>query len=74
MNQQPVLQIDEQDDLIVALQPLNKGETFTINGVNFVLQQNIPTKHKFAARSFAPGERATMYGITVGEAICPIEQ
>ena len=33
MNQQPILQIDEQDDLIVALQPLNKGESFTINGV-----------------------------------------
>ncbi len=73
MNQQSLLQIDEQDDLIVALQPLHKGETFTINGVKVVLQQNIPTKHKFAARSFAPGERATMYGITVGEITCPIE-
>ena len=73
MNQQPILQIDEQDDLIVALQPLKKGEAFTVNGVTVVLQQDIPIKHKFAARSFAPGERATMYGITVGEFICPIK-
>ncbi|MEE4164594.1 MAG: altronate dehydratase family protein [Desulfocapsaceae bacterium] len=74
MTQKTVLQIDEHDDLVVALQPLDKGESFTINDIKVVLQQNIPAKHKFAGRSFTIGERATMYGITVGEVILPIEQ
>ena len=72
--QQTILQIDEQDNLIVALRLLNKGETFSINGTIVTLQQDIPSKHKFAARAFSPGDRATMYGITVGEATRPIEQ
>lgn len=72
MKQQSILQIDKQDDLIVALRPLNKGETFTIDGTKVVLQQDIPTKHKFAACPFAIGDHATMYGITVGEITQPI--
>jgi len=72
MTQQPILQIDEHDDLIVALSPLTKGDIFIINGTKIVLQQDIPSKHKFAARVFATGENTTMYGITVGEALRPI--
>lgn len=74
MTQHSILQIDEQDDLIVALDTLSKGETFTISGTEVILQQDIPTKHKFAARPFALGDHATMYGITVGEITRPIAQ
>ncbi|MBE0583466.1 MAG: UxaA family hydrolase, partial [Desulfofustis sp.] len=66
MKKNPILRINERDDLIVALHPLHKGEVVTIGGEELVLRQDIPSKHKFAARPMAPGQSATMYGITVG--------
>jgi len=72
MTQHSVLQIDQHDDLIVALQPLNRGDEVRVGSATVTLQQDIPAKHKFAARPFAIGERVTMYGITVGEVTQPI--
>ncbi len=63
------LLVDERDDVVVALKALAAGETVAVNGNTVELQENIPPKHKFAARRFEAGESVKMYGIIVGEAL-----
>lgn len=63
-----LLRVHPADDLIVALQDLPAGQTVTLDGGSWLLREKIPAKHKFATRDFAPGELATMYGVTVGRA------
>lgn len=61
-----VQRIHENDDAIVALQDLAKGQRVRFENTEWILQGNIPIKHKFAARDFHDGDKVTMYGVTVG--------
>ena len=67
-----VLKVHPQDDVIVALTDLKKGEAITLDNDTYLLQDNITAKHKFAARNFAVGEPVRMYGVLVGRAMLPI--
>ncbi len=69
---QKVLKIHPADDIIVALGNLKQGETVTLSQETFVLKNDVPAKHKFAAKAFNVGELVHLYGITVGKAIQPI--
>ena len=68
-----IQRIDPKDDAIVALQDLPQGLEVALNGDAWRLVEAIPAKQKFAARDFAPGDRVTMYGVTVGRAKSAIE-
>lgn len=63
-----VLLIDPRDNLGVALRPLAPGETLTLGGREVVVSETIPPKQKFTLETMAPGDRARMYGVTVGVA------
>jgi len=67
-----LLRVHPADDLIVALHDLQAGQAASLEGRTWVLREPISAKHKFAARDFAVGDLATMYGVTVGRAIQPI--
>jgi len=67
-----ILQIHPDDDLIVALDDLQADERVWLEQQSYLLLESIPAKHKFAGRDILPGERCTMYGVTVGEAACAI--
>ncbi|RMG26536.1 MAG: altronate dehydratase, partial [Bacteroidetes bacterium] len=69
-----VLKIHPQDDLIVALTELKAGQDVELDGEYYQLREDIPAKHKFAARDFAEGESVHMYGVQVGRAMRPIAQ
>ena len=69
-----ILQIHPDDNLIVALKTLSKGELIEFNGTTVELRDEIPAKHKFALIDFATGQHATMYGVTVGKALHPIQK
>lgn len=56
------------DDAIVALQPLVAGQRVTLGNSEWMLCDDIPAKHKFAARDFSAGDFVTMYGVTAGRA------
>ncbi|MCB1230752.1 MAG: altronate dehydratase [Verrucomicrobiae bacterium] len=60
--------LDSRDDLAVALTDLAAGTSITVDGTTVQLTDAIPAKQKFALRDFAPGDIATMYGVTVGAA------
>ena len=47
--QHKILQLHPQDNLIAALQPLKKGETYRVGGRDVTLTVDIAAKHKFAA-------------------------
>ncbi|RYU91446.1 altronate dehydratase [Mucilaginibacter terrigena] len=63
-----VLQIHPGDNITVALTNLPKG---TVLG-DVTLLDDIPAKHKFANKDFAPGDKVTMYGVLVGKATAAI--
>ena len=70
---QSILKVSDTDNLVVALQPLNCGETVNLQKENFRIRESIPAKHKFAGTPMAQGDLAYMYGVLVGEATKPIQ-
>lgn len=72
--QQKILKIHPADDLIVALTNLRKGETVSLNGETYEIQDDVPAKHKFASKDFQEGEKVHMYGVTVGKTKHPIRK
>jgi len=69
-----VLKVHPADDIIVALTDLKKGETVTLDNQSYTLTDDIPQKHKFAAKDFAINDAVTMYGVLVGHAHEPIQK
>ena len=58
--------IDPSDNLGVALRSLAPGEIITLGEDRVEISMTIPPKHKFSLREMAVGDRARMYGVTVG--------
>src|SRR5689334_2772502 len=69
---QKVLKIHPKDNVLVALQNLTKGEQIVYNGEEYVLQENVPAKHKFFTRDLNTGDKVIMYGVLVGKAQVPV--
>ena len=68
------LQIHAQDNVLVALQDLAKGEEIDFGGKSLVLSTAVESKHKFALEPFKRGDRIIMYGVLVGIANQDIAQ
>ena len=65
---QKLLKVHPDDNVLVALTNLSKGELVNYNGEEFVLQDDIPAKHKFVTTDLHAGDIVEMYGIMVGKA------
>lgn len=63
-----VLKIHKNDNVIVALTNLAKGEIISFEGKGYILQEDIPAKHKFFTHDMKTGDEVTMYGVLVGKA------
>src|SRR5690349_1873486 len=62
-----ILRITDKDNVIVALTDLKKDEQVVWNGEVFILQNDIPAKHKFYTQDFKAGDEIIMYGVLVGK-------
>ncbi len=62
-----VLKINKKDNVIVALQDLAKGDSIAFEGSTYILQEDIPAKHKFYMNDMQTGEEVYMYGVLVGK-------
>ncbi len=62
-----VLKVNPKDNVIVALQDLAKDEAVQYNGENYILQEDIPAKHKFYVSDMNAGDEVIMYGVLVGK-------
>lgn len=63
-----LIKVHPNDNVLVALSNLAKGETVIYNGEAFVLQDDIPAKHKFVTEDLKAGDIVHMYGVMVGKA------
>ncbi len=63
-----VLKLQPEDNIIIALESLEKGKEVIWDGRLYILQEYIPVKHKFAAQNFNIGDQLIMYGVVVGKA------
>ncbi|WP_244201644.1 UxaA family hydrolase [Flavobacterium cutihirudinis] len=55
------------DNVLVALTDLAKGETVTFEGQDYILADTIKAKHKFYTADLKQGSEITMYGVLVGK-------
>jgi altronate hydrolase len=62
-----ILKIHPKDNVIVALQDLAKDEVVQYEGVDYILQEPIPAKHKFYMQDMNTGDEVFMYGVLVGK-------
>lgn len=63
----PVLRIHPDDNVLVALKDLQEGTRILFEDIEIILQQNIPSKHKFFINDLSAGEEVIMYGTLVGK-------
>lgn len=62
-----VLKVHPKDNVIVALTNLSRGETISFEGADYLLQEDIPAKHKFFMQDMKAGDEVIMYGVLVGK-------
>lgn len=62
-----VVKMHPQDNVLVALTDLEKGESVNFENETFILQDTIKAKHKFYTTDLKAGAEITMYGVLVGK-------
>ena len=65
---QKVLKVHPDDNVIVALQDLPQGEKVVYSGVEYIVVDDVPAKHKFFEHDMKAGDEVIMYGVLVGKA------
>ena len=61
-----VIKINPNDNLVVALENLKKGETVSVEDQKITLCEDVLQKHKFALELLKKGDSLFMYGVKVG--------
>ena len=64
---QIILKIHPNDNVLVALQNLSKGQQIEFEGESILLKEDIPAKHKFYIHSLPQNTAIVMYGLLVGK-------
>lgn len=62
------MQINPDDNVLVALTDLKAGEEIAFNSHHIRLEADIPQKHKFTTHALQQGDEVHMYGVLVGKA------
>lgn len=69
-----VLQVSPEDNVLVALRDLGKGEQVEWKKNALTVSEEIPAKHKLTTCDLSVGDPVFMYGVLVGEATQAIAQ
>ena len=62
------LRINPADNVAVAIVDLNAGETVNVEGIEVILNSDIPAGHKFALQDFSENDNVIKYGYAIGHA------
>ncbi|MGN0028755.1 MAG: UxaA family hydrolase [Marinilabiliaceae bacterium] len=62
------LKINPDDNVVVAIQPLAKGEVITVDGRDITLRDDVPAGHKVLLKDLKAGENVIKYGYPIGHA------
>jgi len=68
------IQIQEDDNVIIALSPIKKGERISIGNYSFISLEDINLGHKIALKEIAKDENIIKYGYPIGRAKENIKQ
>lgn len=60
------IKINAADNVAVALQPLSKGERVSIDGIEIMLNNDVPSGHKFLLCDLKQGDNVIKYGFPIG--------
>ena len=66
--QSVVLKLHANDNVLIALRDLHRGEKIASSEELFVLTSDVPAKHKFVTEDLSLGADVIMYGVLVGKA------
>lgn len=69
-----ILKLSPADNVLVALTDLHKGELVSLENQEYLIQENIPAKHKFFMSDMSAGDSIYMYGVLVGRLLLPAEK
>lgn len=67
-----VIKMHPEDNVLVALTDLSKGESVVFENETYILQDNIKAKHKFYTTNLKAGDEIIMYGVLVGKVQCDV--
>jgi len=63
------IRLHAQDNVMVALAPLAKGETVELDGISVELVDDVEKGHKVALQDIAQGDNVIKYGAPIGHAL-----
>lgn len=69
-----ILRINKKDNVGVALTPLKKGDSFEVEGILYIANENIDFGHKIALTDIFNGDKVIKYGEVIGYAIQDIKK
>jgi altronate hydrolase len=72
MDDQKVIQINQKDNVAVAVQELTEGSSLQIAGTELQVREAVPRGHKIALKDISEGEEIIKYGNRIGIARCAI--
>jgi altronate hydrolase len=64
-----VLKLDSNDNVLIALTDLRRGEQIPFDSQTYTPESDVPAKHKFATEDLPIGATVRMYGVIVGKAV-----
>lgn len=67
---QAYIQIHPKDNVLVALQDLEAGQTISFNEKEYTLKDNIPAKYKLTLHSLNSGDQVFMYSVLIWKTTC----
>ncbi len=68
-----IIKINQEDNVVVALRDLSKGETIEIDKKKIEVKEDVKRGHKIAIANFSTDENVVKYGYPIGHAIKDIE-
>ena len=71
---QKVLRIHPNDNVLVALTSLAKGEQILYGSEQYLVEEAVPVKHKFFTADLYPGDAVIMYGVMIGKVQCAVNK
>jgi altronate hydrolase len=66
------VQIHPSDNVVVATEPLQAGQSIPVGAGTLVLAADVPPGHKIALRAIAAGEPVVKYGFPIGRATAAV--
>jgi altronate hydrolase len=69
-----VLKLDSNDNVLIALSNLHRGEQIPFDSQIYTIASDIPAKHKFATEDLVVGTGVMMYGVICGQTVEPIRR